>query len=201
VGQPTPDQALARLIAGNRRFVKGTLSGASAVVERRTDVAHRQKPFAMALACADSRVPVEHVFDQSVGDIFVCRVAGNILAPSILGSLEFAASAFGSAALVVLCHERCGAIESTLALLENGGTAPGSIQSIVDAIEPAVRATKRGSLSEEEYVDAVIRTNARLVARALAQQSAILRKAVRAGELKIVPAHYDLDSGRVTLLA
>ena len=121
------------------------------MVERRIDVAHRQKPFAMALACADSRVPVEHVFDQSVGDIFVCRVAGNILAPSILGSLEFAASAFGSAALVVLCHERCGAIESTLALLENGGTAPGSIQSIVDAIEPAVRATKRGSLSEEEY--------------------------------------------------
>jgi carbonic anhydrase len=201
VSQPTPDQAIARLMAGNRRFVKGTLKGAAAVVERRIDVAQRQKPFAMALACADSRVPVEHVFDQSVGDIFVCRVAGNILAPSILGSLEFATAGFGSSVLVVLCHERCGAIESTLELIESGSTAPGSIHSIVDAIVPAVRATKRGSLTEAEYADAVIRTNARLVARSLARQSAILRKAVRHGELRIVPAQYHLGSGKVTLLA
>lgn len=200
MGALTPDQAIARLMAGNRRFVKGTLKGAAAVVERRIDVADRQKPFAMALACADSRVPVEHVFDQSVGDIFVCRVAGNIIAPSILGSLEFACSAFGSSALVVLCHEHCGAIQATLDVLDHGGTAPGSIPAIVDAIAPVVRSTRRGRKTEDEYIDAVTRANARHVARSLSRQSSILRSAVRRRALKIVPAHYDLGTGKVTRL-
>jgi carbonic anhydrase len=129
----------------------------------------------------DSRVPVEHVFDQSVGDIFVCRVAGNILAPSILGSLEFRGVRLrlGGAGRPLSRALRRDRVDPRAARERRDGAR--SIQSIVDAIEPAVRATKRGSLSEEEYVDAVIRTNARLVARALAHQSAILRRAVRSG--------------------
>jgi carbonic anhydrase len=201
VEQPTPAQALARLKAGNSRFVHGTLKSPNAVVERRLDVADAQTPFAMILTCADSRVPPEHVFDQRVGDLFVCRVAGNVLEPTLLGSFEYASAHFHSPILVVMGHERCGAVSATVELVQKGGTAPGSIQSLVREITPAVKATKQGSLSSDAYVEAVARTNANLVAASIPRESAILRTAVRQGKLAIVAARYDLDTGAVTWLS
>ena len=197
----TPDQALARLMAGNAKFVAGSREAPRALAERRADVAAAQRPFAMVLCCADSRVPPEHVFDQSVGDLFVCRVAGNILEPGTLGSFEYAVASIGSPAiLVVLGHQRCGAVTDTIKLVQSGKRAPASIQTIVDAIAPAVAATPQGSLSEGEYAEAVVRTNARLVAHAMTARSAILEKAVEAHHLEVVAARYSIDSGRVTLL-
>jgi carbonic anhydrase len=197
----TPDQALRRLMAGNARFASGRLRGGNGIAGRRADVAGGQTPFAVVLTCADSRVAPEYVFDQRLGDIFVCRVAGNILDPGILGSIEYAVAHFHSTAVVVLGHQRCGAVTDTVELVETRGSAPGSIEKIVDAIRPAVAATRRGSLSHRDYVEAVIRTNARLVARAMPARSRSLRSAIGAGRLRVVPGHYSLDSGRVTLLA
>jgi len=198
----TPDQALARLMAGNAKFVAGSLEATRALAERRADVANAQRPFAMVLCCADSRVPPEHVFDQSVGDLFVCRVAGNVLEPAALGSFEYAVANIGSpAVLLVLGHQRCGAVTDTIKVVESGGAAPGSIQHIVDAIAPAVKATARGSSTEGDYTEAVVRTNARMVAHAAVAGSEILRKAIAEHHLKVVSARYALDSGKVTLLS
>lgn len=197
----TPRQALNRLMAGNAKFVKGKLESVSAIAERRADVAGKQMPWAIVLTCADSRVPPEHIFDQSLGDLFVCRVAGNIVEVQIVGSMEYAIEHFHSPLLMVLGHQRCGAVTDTIKLVENGGTAPGSIQSIVDAIAPVVRATKRGSLGDAAYLDRVIAANARAVAKSVRARSKIVRHAISTNELRVVAAEYSLDSGKVRLLA
>jgi carbonic anhydrase len=198
----SPDQALARLKAGNAKFIAGTLDAQRAVVERRTDLANEQRPFAMILSCADSRVPPEDVFDQTVGDLFVCRVAGNFLDPGVVGSFEYAVDHIGTPSLlIVLGHQRCGAVTAAVEMAQSGHKTDSSIQAIIDAVRPAVAATPRGTLGATAYVDAVVRTNARLNARAAGQRSAILREAVAHHQLKIIPAYYSLDSGRVTLLS
>jgi carbonic anhydrase len=196
----TPSQALALLTAGNARFVKGKLKSVNAIVERRQDVRGGQKPYAILLTCADSRVPPEHIFDKSLGDVFVCRVAGNILEPHIIGSMEYSVVNFASLILMVLGHQRCGAVKDTIKLVEKGGKAPGSIQTIVDAIAPVVRATKRGSLGDDAYLDKVVKANARAVTKSVLQRSAIIRKAVDSKKLRVLAAEYSLDSGKVQLL-
>jgi carbonic anhydrase len=196
----TPKQALDRLMAGNRRFVKGKLTAANAIKERRRDVAGGQKPFAILLTCADSRVPPEHVFDQGLGDLFVCRVAGNILDPHVIGSIEYSIANFQSLLLMVVGHQRCGAVKDTIKLLEAGKKAPGDIQSIVETITPVVKANPRGGLGDDAYLDKVIKANARIVAKSLHQRSTIIRNAVNHKKLEIVPSEYSLDSGRVVLL-
>src|SRR6266498_3335579 len=196
----TPRQALDRLMAGNAKFVKGKLESVNAIAERRADVAGKQKPWAIVLTCADSRVPPEHIFDQSLGDLFVCRVAGNTLEAQIVGSMEYAIEHFHSPLLMVLGHQRCGAVKDTVKLVEKGAKAPGSIQKVVDAIAPIVRATKRGSLGDEAYLDRVIRANANAVARALPRRSRIVAHAVGAGKLRVLAAEYSLDTGKVRLL-
>jgi len=197
----TPRQALALLMAGNARFVKGKLNSVNAIVERREEVRGGQKPYAIVLTCADSRVPPEHIFDKSLGDIFVCRVAGNILDPHIVGSMEYAFEHFGSLLLMVLGHQRCGAVTDTIKLVEKGGKAPGSIQTIVDAIAPVVRATKRGSLGDDAYLDKVVKANARAVTKSVLQRSRIIRHGVDAKKLRVLAAEYSLDSGRVSVLS
>jgi carbonic anhydrase len=197
----SPQAAINRLLAGNARFVAGRLTGGNGVVARRKKVAPGQSPFAVVLTCADSRLAPEYVFDQRLGDVFVVRVAGNIVDDDILGSIEYAVEHFHTSAVVVLGHQRCGAVTDTVELVQHHKRAPEHIQHLVDAIAPAVRATKRGSLSEDEYIEAVIKTNARLVAQAIPAQSASLRKDVGAGTLRVVPARYSLDSGRVALIA
>lgn len=196
----TPKQALDRLMAGNAKFVKGKLEAVNTIVERRRDVAGKQKPWAILLTCADSRVPPEHIFDANLGDLFVCRVAGNILEAQIVGSIEYSITNYHSPLVMVLGHQRCGAVTDTIKLVEHGGRAPGSIQSIVDAIAPVVRATKRGSLGDAAYLDKVIAANTRAVTRSVQQRSAIVRNAISAKKLRVVAAEYSLDSGKVRLL-
>lgn len=197
----TPDAALARLMAGNAKFVAGSLQPTDALSERRTDVANGQRPFAMVLCCADSRVPPEQIFHQTVGDLFVCRVAGNILEPGGLGSFEYGIAMIGSpAVLIVLGHENCGAVKDSIALTKSHEHAPASIQVIVDAIAPVITATPQGSLSDKAYVQAVMIANAKRVAHEIVTRSTIVEKAVAAHHLKIVAARYALDSGRVTLV-
>ncbi|MBA3716873.1 MAG: carbonic anhydrase [Actinobacteria bacterium] len=196
----TPKQALDRLMAGNGRFVRGKLTSVKAIVERRRDVAGGQKPYAILLTCADSRVPPEHVFDKGLGEIFVCRVAGNILEAQIIGSIEYSVTHFDSLLVMVLGHQRCGAVNDTIKLVEADKKAPGHIQSIVDAIAPVVRANPRNGLPDAAYVDKIVKANARAVTKSLLQRSAILRSAVSAKKLNVVAAEYSLDSGKVQLL-
>jgi carbonic anhydrase len=197
----TPDAALARLMAGNAKFVAGSLQPSEALVERRADVANGQRPFAMVLTCADSRLPPEHIFHETVGDLFVCRVAGNILEPGALGSFEYAIAMIGSpAVLMVLGHEHCGAVKDSIALTKAQQKAPGDIAVIVDAIAPVIAATPQGSMSDAAYVQAVMIANAKHVAHEIATRSEIVEKAIAAHQLKVVAARYALDSGKVTLI-
>lgn len=196
----TPEAALERLLAGNARFVEGKLEAVDAILERRTAVAGGQSPFAIVLTCADSRVAPELVFDQALGDLFVCRIAGNLVDARIAGSIEYAITQFHSALVIVLGHQRCGAVTDTITLVEHGGSAPGSIQSVVEALAPVVRATPRDTLGDGDYVEKVIRANAKAVVQSLSQGSSIVANEVAEGKLRVAAAVYSLDSGRVTLL-
>jgi carbonic anhydrase len=132
-------EALDRLLEGNRRFVAGTPSRSVPLDRRRAELVADQRPFAVVVGCSDSRVPAEIVFDQGLGDLFVIRVAGHVIAPSQIGSVEFAAEKFGTRLVVVLGHSRCGAVQATLeALRQPAATGSGNLLSIVDRIRPAV---------------------------------------------------------------
>jgi carbonic anhydrase len=187
----TPDQALDLLLAGNARFVEGHAAGHD-LVARREQVAGEQHPFAVVLSCSDSRVPSELVFDQGLGDLFVCRVAGNVLNPIVLGSIEYAVSHFSPLLVVVMGHERCGAVTAALELAEAGGRVEGSIHTVLDALGPAI--------GPGVSVDAAVRANAEATARAVVERSEIVRRAVESGKLRVIAAEYSLDSGKVALL-
>ncbi|HTS18241.1 MAG TPA: carbonic anhydrase [Verrucomicrobiae bacterium] len=187
------DDAITRLKAGNERFVAGNLLHPNATPDRRADVAKGQAPFAIIVGCSDSRVGPEVVFDQGLGDLFVVRTAGNVVDDVALGSIEYAADHLGAPVILVLGHTRCGAVAAAVA----GGEAPGHIGSIVEKIEPAVKATK-GMAGDP--VDNAVRANVRNVVRHLHNASPILSKLIKAGKLRVVGACYDLDSGRVDYL-
>jgi len=190
-----PDQALHRLEQGNARFVSGHLVSTSpaGIAAVRMKVAQGQTPFAIIVGCADSRVGPEVVFDQKVGDIFVVRTAGEVVDPFELGSIEYAVAHLGPQLIVVLGHERCGAVAAAVA----GAKEPGHIATVLKAIQPAVRATK-GQPGDAVH-NAVI-AQAEDVCAQLQAAGPILKQAVEAGKLRIVAAVYDLDSGKVTLL-
>lgn len=188
--------ALKRLRDGNRRFVAGTSDILSALGDaRRAELVDGQSPFAVILACSDSRVPVELVFDQGLGELFVIRVAGNVVAPSQVGSVEFAASQLGARLVVVLGHSNCGAVDATLKeLAQEQETRSPNLRSIVDRIRPAVEDLENPSLH-----DAVI-ANVRNSANRLQRGSDILESMVESGELTIVGAEYSIESGEVRFL-
>lgn len=188
--------ALKRLRDGNRRFVAGTSDILSALGDaRRAELVDGQSPFAVILACSDSRVPVELVFDQGLGELFVIRVAGNVVAPSQVGSVEFAASQLGARLVVVLGHSNCGAVDATLKeLAQKQETRSPNLRSIVDRIRPAVE-----SLDNPSLHDAVI-ANVRNSANRLQHGSQILEGMVESGELTIVGAEYSIESGEVRFL-
>lgn len=198
-----PMQALARLREGNARFQANTRD-ASALLspERRASLATAQNPSAIVLGCSDSRVPAELVFDQGLGDLFVIRVAGNIVAPSQVGSVEFAAERFGTPLVVVLGHTSCGAVQATLEFL-GGHSAPGSrdVMSIVQRIRPAVEslpgATSSGLPPSAELMHAAVRANVRAAANHLRHGSEVLERLVLAEKLLVVGAEYDLATGVV----
>jgi carbonic anhydrase len=194
-------EALARLRAGNHRFVAGTGAGhALASPARRDQLVDGQEPFAIILGCSDSRVPAELVFDQGLGDLFVIRIAGNIVAPSQIGSVEFAAERFGTPLVVVLGHSRCGAIVATLeeAVRPAQNQSP-HLRSIVERVRPAVEPLLATELrhDHEALIGHAIRANVRLSANQLRHGSQILEQRIGRGELLVVGAEYSLATGAV----
>ena len=193
----SPADALQRLRDGNRRFVAGEHDDASSVSKaRRAELVGGQNPFAAIVACSDSRVPVELLFDQGLGDLFVIRVAGNIVAPSQIGSVEFAAANLGTRLVVVLGHSNCGAVDATLQDIKSAGQTPSpNLQSIVDSIRPALEplVAAKGQIELAEAVAANVRQS---VAQ-LREGSDILQDMANSGEVMIVGAEYSIESGEV----
>jgi carbonic anhydrase len=188
-----PDQVWKELQAGNRRYVAGRLNHPHQAVSRRTEVARGQHPGATILTCSDSRVPPELIFDVGLGDVFVVRIAGNIANDHVLGSVEYAAEHLGASLLVVLGHERCGAVAATLQ-----GSAPhGHVGSLLQAIQPAVNDVKG---KPGDSLDLAIRANVRRVAEELRSSQPVLAELVSKGKVKVVGAIYDLDTGLVSLV-
>ena len=183
--------SLARLKAGNARFVSGRLTHPNLSSERRAELTGGQRPVAVIVACADSRVPPELVFDEGLGDLFVVRVAGNVLNDQIVGSIEYAVVNLGTRLIIVLGHEGCGAVTSARSTLSAGGRAAGHIQSILEAIRPAVEATRGQDLAATSLA------NVRHVVDALQHSPPILQAQVAAGSVQVVGANYLLESGVV----
>lgn len=189
----SPDAALQKLLAGNQRFIQHQSQYPHQSAVRLQEVAQAQHPFATILSCADSRVPAEIIFDQGIGDLFDVRIAGNIATPEAVGSIEYAVALLGTPLLMVLGHERCGAVTAAVqkaALL-------GEIGSFVKAIKPAVEKVK--SLPGDAVENAVV-ANVQYQIECL-QRSQLLTEQLKLGKLKIVGGRYDLDTGKVSLIA
>ena len=196
---PTPEEALRRLVEGNRRFREGHPTAA----DRSFSAQHAtqgQRPFAIVLGCSDSRTPVEILFDQGFGDLFVVRVAGNVVAPSIVGSIEFAASQFGSRLVVVMGHTGCGAIDATVHAIETGmGHESRNIRSITDRIAPHVAALVQPG-DHAAVIREATRANVRASVDHLRHGSRLLEELVQVGRLRVIGAEYELESGAVHFL-
>ena len=185
----SPDAAIRELMAGNERFATGKLTSFDhdlAILKEGT--VEKQEPFAAVLSCADSRVPVELIFDQSIGHLFVTRVAGNMVTPEIIGSLEYGVAVLGVKALLVLGHAKCGAVSAAM----KGQEVPGQISVLYQHMMPAIKGIPD--------VLAAVKANAAFQARLLGESSTVIAKAMKDGTVKVVAGCYDLGSGRVTLL-
>lgn len=197
----TPADALNRLREGNARFTSDTRSIATLVSQlNRREHAAGQRPFATILTCSDSRVPAEMIFDQGVGDLFMVRVAGNVVAPSLVGSVEFASATFGTRLVVVMGHSACGAVKATLDVLRGHSEIPSeNIRDIVDRIRPAAESVLESDpqRNDAEVLAAAIRANVRSSADHLRHGSRVLEEMVRSGRVVVVGAEYDLASGHV----
>lgn len=190
-------KALERLEAGNRRFVANELTLDIDDAARRS-LAAQQNPFAVVLGCSDSRVPVEVIFDQGLGDLFVIRVAGNIVQPSQIGTVEFAAQKFDTQLVVVLGHTRCGAVAETLEqLTQPSADSSDNMAAIVSRIRPSVEGLLGQIDDKDELLQHAVRENVRYASNALRHGSTIIESLVDAGELVIVGAEYCLETGRV----
>ena len=189
--QMTPDQALQAMMDGNKRFTQGQMTSFNEdlkVLKEKT--AAGQAPFAAVLSCADSRVPVELVFDQSIGHLFVCRVAGNIATAALIASLEYGVAVLGTKALMVLGHANCGAVDATI----KAKAVPGQISALYRSIRPAV--DQAGA-----NLEAAIKANAKIQANLLATSSPVIAEHIKNNQLKVVAGYYDLASGAVTLVS
>ena len=191
-------EALSRLRAGNKRFVDDSRRDGASSERRRLALVEGQEPFAIILGCADSRVPAEIVFDQGLGDLFVIRVAGNIVAPSQVASVEFCAERYGSGLVVVLGHSQCGAILATLDQLKRAPVnRTRNLHSIVDRIRPAVEPLIAAGVSPETLVHEAVRANIRASANHLRHASEIVEQLIQADSLLVVGAEYSLETGVV----
>jgi carbonic anhydrase len=193
--------ALDRLRTGNARFVAGVRGSLSSTSHaRREELVEGQAPFAVILGCSDSRVPVEIVFDQGMGDLFVIRVAGNVVAPSMVGSVEFAAEKFATRLVVVLGHTRCGAVQATLEELQRPSEAQSpNLRSIVQRIQPAVEGLLETELrgDPEALARKAVRANVRVSASQLRHGSELLERLIEHDGLFVVGAEYSLETGEV----
>jgi carbonic anhydrase len=189
-----PAEAISKLKEGNGRYTSGNLQHPGQTTERRTELAKTQYPFASIVSCSDSRVPPEIVFDQGLGDLFIVRVAGNVINDEGLGSIEYSVDHLGTRLIVVLGHQRCGAVQAAKETIAAKGKAPGHIESLVTAIKPAVETTAKDDL------DATIKANVKNVVQALRSSTPILKAKVDSGEVKVIGGYYSLDTGAVTFL-
>jgi len=197
--QAGPQQALQMLLEGNQRWVRGELEHPRQTAERRKEVAAHQDPFAVIFSCIDSRVPPEIVFDCGIGDLFVIRTGGEALDDLVVrGSAEFGPSGYSSTRLVVvLGHERCGAVIAAIESIQSGSVAPGHLPAVVDALRPAYQA----AVGEPgDLVENMVRAQIRLTVAAL-KDSPLLAQLSRDQGLVIVGGRYDLDSGEVEVIA
>jgi len=188
--QLTPDAALQELLAGNKRFTSGRMTALDEdlkILKQKT--AEQQEPFAAVLSCADSRVPVEFIFDQSIGRIFVSRVAGNVIAPEIIASLEYGAAVLGTKVILVMGHSNCGAVRAAM----HGKAAPGQISALYRHFQPALDQAKSN-------LDAAIKSNAKIQSDLLRKGSTVIAGFVKENKVKVAAAYYDLAGGGVTLL-
>jgi carbonic anhydrase len=191
----TPDEALEELLAGNKRFAGGDPENPRRDTVRRIITADGQRPFAVVLTCADSRLSPEVIFDQGIGDLFVVRVAGNTAAdPVLIGSMEYSVLTFGSVLLMVLGHTECGAVKAAVDVVTKGETVPGELNAVVEPIVPAVHAVQ--GQPADEIVDAAIDENVKLTQQGLAQVPTFA-DAVQTGKLEIVGYEYQLKTGKV----
>jgi carbonic anhydrase len=216
----SPVEAISRLKEGNARFTSGkpqpdesseerafmarnsyenagmTFLGMTAdqIAKRRTELAKTQHPFAAILSCSDSRVPPEIVFDQGLGDLFIVRVAGNVINDEGLGSIEYAVDHLGTRLIIVLGHQSCGAVKAAKETIAAKGKAPGHIESLVTAIKPAVEATAK------EDLETTIKANVKHVVDALRSSTPILKAKIDSGEMQVIGGYYSLDTGAVTFL-
>ncbi len=194
----TPDQALAQLLEGNRRFVDGKTLHPHCGFDRVRELADHQTPFAALLCCADSRVAPEILFDQGLGDLFVARIAGNYVDDGILGSIEYAIRYCDVRLIMVLGHERCGAIQATVRAIFEGKKFAGHIANLVEAITPAVESTRD---LPGDHVEHAIRANVMRNISTICDSEPFLKPLISQGNLKVVGGRYDLDSGEVTLFS
>ncbi len=189
-----PAEAISKLKEGNGRYTSGNLQHPGQTTERRTELAKTQHPFAAIVSCSDSRVPPEIVFDQGLGDLFVVRVAGNVINDEGLGSIEYTVDHLGTRLILVLGHQSCGAVKAARETIAAKGKAPGHIESLVTAIKPAVEATAKDDL------DTTVKANVKNVVQALRSSTPILKAKVDSGEIQIIGGYYSLDTGAVTFL-
>jgi carbonic anhydrase len=188
-----PAIAYKTLMEGNQRFVQGRLTGPHRSADRRTELAQGQRPIATILSCADSRVPAELLFDQGLGDLFNVRVAGNIVTPEVLGSLEYAVELLETPLLMVLGHERCGAVTAAV----NRQPVPGHIGDFLDEIQAAVRQTQN---LPGDPIDNAVTANIQIQVQQILKQSPLITQRQTTGQVTIVGGRYDLDSGLVTIV-
>jgi carbonic anhydrase len=189
-----PAEAISKLKEGNGRYTSGNLQHPGQTTERRTELAKTQHPFAAIVCCSDSRVPPEIVFDQGLGDLFIVRVAGNVINDEGLGSIEYTVDHLGTRLILVLGHQRCGAVDAARETIAAKGKAPGHIQSLVTAIKPAVEATAKDDL------ETTIKANVKNVVQALRSSTPILKGEVDSGKIQVIGGYYSLDTGAVTFL-
>jgi len=193
-----PAEALDKLMAGNARFVSAPQVCANDLAQQRAHVAASQAPWATVLSCADSRVPPELLFGGvGPGELFVARNAGNMADTATMGTIEYGAAVLGVPLIVVLGHERCGAVAAACDVVKKGATFPASIGPMVQAIVPAAEAVKS---RPGDFVDNTLRESAKRTAARIGSASPIVSKLVKAGKVKVVAGRYDLNDGKVTLL-
>ena len=190
----TPASAKARLVEGNGRFVQGKLEHPRQSPQTRAELASGQAPFAVILGCADSRTPPETLFDQGLGDLFVARVAGNVVDDHVIGSVEYAVEHLHASLIVVMGHSKCGAIVAARDVVAADGHAEGHIESLVQAIRPAVEQT----IGQE--VIATCEANVRNMVHALRESTPILKHLVEEKKIEVIGAYYDLETGKVRFL-
>jgi len=197
----TADEALARLKDGNTSYL--TDSPVRSVVgrERRLEIARNQTPFAILVSCSDSRVPPELLFGRGLGELFIVRNAGNTVDTVALGSIEYAIAVLGVPLVVVMGHERCGAVEAALSVVEKNTVYPGSMNQMLEPIIPAALIAKASGAKGEDLLDAAVKENVKRVVTRLRNSEPVLLEPLRTGKVKVVGARYDLDDGAVEFFA